>query len=76
MKIYLALLSDRSNATQQVMAKSVQHPNHSNSTIEFYDMQFDFTMLKRRVYKMAEEACDVKKTIEVEVGGKPMTGVK
>jgi ribulose bisphosphate carboxylase small subunit len=76
MKIYLALLSDRSSATQQVMAKSVQHPNHSNSTIEFYDMQFDFALLKRKVYKMAEEACDIKKTIEVEVGGKPMTGVK
>ena len=76
MKIYLALLSEKHKAINHTMAKSVQNPNHSNSTIEFYDMQFDFTMLKRRVYKMAEEACDVKKTIEVEVGGKAMTGVK
>jgi hypothetical protein len=76
MKIYLALLSDRSKATQQVIAKSVQHPQHSNSTIEFYDTQFDFSALKRKVYKIAEEACGVMKTIEVEVGGKAMTGVK
>ena len=76
MKIYLALLSDRSKATQQVIAKSVQHPNHPNSTIEFYDTQFDFSTLKRKVYKIAEEACGVMKTIEVEVGGKAMTGVK
>ena len=76
MKIYLALLSEKHKAIKHTMAKSVQHPQHSNSTIEFYDMQFDFTMLKRRVYKMAEEACDVKKIIGVEVGGKAMTGVK
>jgi hypothetical protein len=76
MKIYLALLSEKHKAMKYTMAKSVQHPNHPASTIEFYDMQFDFNMLKRRVYKMAEEACDVKKIVNVEVGGKAMTGLK
>ena len=76
MKIYLALLSEKHKAIKHTMAKSVQNPNHSNSTIDFYDMQFDFTMLKRKVYKMAEEARDVKKIVNVEVGGKAMTGLK
>ena len=76
MKIYLALLSDRDKTFNQTKAKSITHPKDKNQTIDFYDMQFDFAFLKRKLYKMADESCDVKKTINVEVGGKPMIGVK
>ena len=76
MKMYLAVCNDVNKAKSRKIAKSVPSPQQNNHHADFFDMQFDFEIVKRSVYKMVESAVDTKKVIKIEIGDKPITNVK
>lgn len=75
------ILNDKYDALKYQVAETVTKEyagymgKMTKSTTEFHDMRFDYDLLKRRVYKIAEEAVDIKKVVEVEPSGKTMSGV-
>jgi hypothetical protein len=70
---------DGDNCHERKMAKVVQGQDEkgepNNSQIKLYDLQYKWEYVQRKIYEIADRAVDVRKEIEVAVGGKAMTKV-
>jgi hypothetical protein len=81
LRIMLTILRDKYEALEHRVAESFVTEREGyqgkpwKSTTEFYDLRFDYEFLKRKVYKIVDEAIDITKVIEVEPTGKTMSGV-
>ena len=78
MRMYLAMF-DGDNCHERKTAKVVQGQDEkgepNNSQIKLYDLQYKWEYVQRKIYEIADRAVDVRKEIEVAVGGKAMTKV-
>ena len=63
--------------TERRLHKEVQHTDENGNThkIKIHDEQINFEQFKRVVYKIADEANDIHKVVEREVGNGAMTNI-
>ncbi|WP_396189360.1 hypothetical protein [Flavobacterium sp.] len=74
MLAYMALTNDAWKAEDKKVAR-VLDTGSNNRQQTFHDLKFKWDYIKRQVWQLAENSCDINKTIEVEVGNTAVTRV-
>lgn len=75
MLAYMALTADAWKAEDKKLAQTFTDPNNPSRQSHIHDLKFKWDYIKRQVWSIAENANDIKKTIEVEVGETAVMGV-
>lgn len=76
MVAYMALTSDSWKAEDKKVAQTfTPDPKYPNNQSHTYDLKFKWDYIKRQVWKMAEQANDIYKNVEIDVGSHAVTGV-
>ena len=75
MLAYMALTAESWKAEDKKVSRVVTTDAQTNRTTHYHDLKFGWDFIKRQVWRIAEDANDIHKTIEVEIGNTAIHGV-
>lgn len=77
MRVYLCMFEHKHNAQDVKVARVLKgkgtNGNPTNHMVELCDLKFSWERVKSQIYKIADEANDIHKEVEVPVGSKAIT---